>query len=146
MVAVIDPTLTTGEDMTTEYTGVYQVTKWDENPYDEREGEPKATKATITDTFTGVIEGEGTAEMLMLYTTESAASFVGHQRVTGAVAGRKGSFVLQVTGTWNAGIAKADWFVVPGSGTGELEGLRGTGGYVSGKDGACDLTLEHSFA
>lgn len=131
--------------MTTENTGSYQVTAWDEHPYSEREGEPKATRASITDTFTGVIEGEGSAEMLMLYTTETAAAFAGHQRVNGAVAGRKGSFVLQVTGTWDAGVAKAEWSVVPGSGTGELADLRGAGGYVSGKDGACDLTLDHNL-
>ncbi|HEU5333245.1 MAG TPA: DUF3224 domain-containing protein [Actinocrinis sp.] len=131
--------------MTTANTGSYQVTAWDEHPYSEREGEPKATRASITDTFTGVIEGEGSAEMLMLYTTEMSASFAGHQRVNGSVAGRKGSFVLQVTGIWNAGVAQAEWSVVPGSGTGELAELSGTGGYVSGKDGACDLTLDHNL-
>src|ERR671936_298909 len=32
-------------------------------------------------------------------------------------------------GTWEDGVARTKWTVVPGSGTGDLAGLRGEGGY-----------------
>ena len=72
-------------------------------------------------------------------------SFVGLQKVNGAVAGRKGSFVLQAQGTFEGGTAKAEWFVVPGSGTGELAGLKGRGGYTSGSGGSAELTLDYEL-
>jgi hypothetical protein len=39
------------------------------------------------------------------------------------------SFVLQVSGIVAKGKITAMWFVVPGSGTGNLSGLRGKGGF-----------------
>ncbi|MGH2558154.1 MAG: DUF3224 domain-containing protein [Thermomicrobiales bacterium] len=52
------------------------------------------------------------------------------ERVTGRVGERSGSFVLQHRGTWDKGVVKAEWIVVPGTATGELSGLRGDGGYL----------------
>jgi len=45
------------------------------------------------------------------------------------VGGRTGTFLLQDAGTVAGGIVSGDWFVIPGSGTGGLAGLRGTGGF-----------------
>lgn len=132
--------------MTTDGKGTYQVTGWDEKPYDEQEGAVKVTMASIDNTFTGVIEGSGHVRTVMVYPADDAANFTGLQRVTGTVGGRKGSFVLQATGSWTGGVARADWHVVPGSATGELAGLSGTGGYVSGENGACDYTLDYDFS
>lgn len=130
--------------MATTSTGTYQITGWDEQPYDEKDG-VKLTKATISNGFTGDISGDGKAEYLMAYAGDSYASFVGLQKVTGTVAGRSGSFVLQVSGTYEGGTAKADWFVVPGSGTGELSGLTGRGGYRSSGGTSAEYTLEYSL-
>lgn len=47
----------------------------------------------------------------------------------GNSADAKGSFVLQGQETVEKGKIKSTWFVVPGSGTGELSGLRGEGGF-----------------
>ncbi|GAA4092636.1 DUF3224 domain-containing protein [Nonomuraea sp. NPDC050663] len=127
--------------MTTQGKGTYQVTGWDEKPYSEKKGQAKLTKAHFTNTFTGDIEGEGTSEYLMVYPSDTSATFVGLQQVVGSVKGRKGTFVLQATGTFEEGLAKADWSVVPDSGTEELAGLKGKGGYVSKSDGSADFTL-----
>jgi hypothetical protein len=51
--------------------------------------------------------------------------------VVGRLGERSGSFVLRSTGTWEDGTATTTWSVVPGSGTGELAGLAGEGGYVA---------------
>jgi hypothetical protein len=49
------------------------------------------------------------------------------ERVDGRIDGRAGSFVLQRSGIFEGGQAKESYSVVPGSGTGELRGLRGDG-------------------
>ncbi len=108
----------------------FQITSWDEKPIDESEGMPKLTRATVTKSFSGDIEGEGRLEYLMMYRADGSASFVGLERLVGRLGGRSGSFVLQHTGTFEGGAARATWVVVPGSGTGDLRGLRGDGGFA----------------
>ena len=41
------------------------VNEWDEKPYNEIEGEPKLTRASVTQTYQGDIVGEGTVEYLI---------------------------------------------------------------------------------
>ena len=45
--------------------------------------------------------------------------------------GRSGSFVLRLGGGFEGGAARTTWTVVEGSGTGDLAGLQGEGGYVA---------------
>jgi hypothetical protein len=105
----------------------FALKSWDEKPYSEGEGLPKLTRAAVAKTFTGDLTGEGHVEYLMMYRSDGTASFVGFERVVGSVAGKAGSFVLQRTGVFENGLAKESFVVVPGSGTGELQGLRGEG-------------------
>jgi len=81
----------------------------------------------VTKTYTGDIDAEGHVEYLMMYRADGSARFVGLERITGSIAGRKGSFVLQRTGVFEGGLAKESYSVIPGSGTGELQGLQGDG-------------------
>jgi hypothetical protein len=60
---------------------------------------------------------------------DGSASLVSLQRFAGRLAGRQGSFVLQGSETVDHGRISAKWSVVPGSGTNELTGLRGDGGF-----------------
>ena len=114
--------------MRTRATATIEGKGWDEQPYDEREG-VKLARASVTQAYHGDIEGEAALEYLMAYRTDGAASFVGLERVVGRIGGRSGSFVLQSSGVWRDGTARAEQVVVPGSGTGELRGLRGEGSY-----------------
>src|SRR4030081_3041106 len=105
----------------------FTIKSWDEKPYSEGQDLPKLTRAAVTKTFTGDITGEGQVEYLMMYRSDGSATFVGLERVVGNVGGRAGSFVLQRTGVFENEMAKESYFVIPGSGTGELGGLRGEG-------------------
>lgn len=131
--------------MTTHATATFKVKSWDEKPYDEMDGGPKLTRASITKSFTGDIEGEGALEYLMMYRDDGTASFIGLERITGRVGDRAGSFVLQHTGTSDGSTAAASWTVVPGSGTGDLRGLRGAGGFASGHAESYPMTLDCDF-
>ncbi|MDQ6771583.1 MAG: DUF3224 domain-containing protein [Candidatus Dormibacteraeota bacterium] len=112
-------------------TGTLKTSTWKEEPFAEIEGAPKLSHDRVSQTFTGDIEGEGTWQGLNAYRDEASAIFVGFERVDGRVGGRSGSFVLQVSGTYENGEARIRWSVVPGTGTGELRGIRGDGTYLA---------------
>lgn len=123
----------------------FTIKSWDEKPYSEGEGLPKLTRAAVTKTFTGDIEGESQVEYLMAYKGDGSASFVGLERLVGRVAGKAGSFVLQRTGVFEDGMAKESYVVIPGSGTGELQSLRGEGTSAVGHGMEHPLTLNYEF-
>jgi hypothetical protein len=57
------------------------------------------------------------------------------ERVTGMLKGRKGSFVLQHSGTMTRGVPVLSIIVVPDSGTGELKGISGKMNIIIAPDG-----------
>ena len=105
----------------------FAINSWDEKPYSQDPDQPRLTRASVARTFTGDIEGQGQVEYLMMYRGDGSASFVGLERFVGRLAGKAGTFVLQRTGAFESGQARESYSVIPGSGTGELRGLRGDG-------------------
>ena len=124
----------------------FAIKSWDEKPYSEGEGLPKLTRATVTKTFTGDLDGEGHVEYLMMYRSDASATFVGLERVVGRLGGKAGTFVLQRTGVFEGGQAKETYSVIPGSGTGELQGLRGEGTSAVGHGTEHPFTLNYELA
>ena len=124
----------------------FAIKSWDEKPYSEGENLPKLTRASVTKTYTGDIVGEGQVEYLMMYRSDGSATFVGLERVVGRIAGKSGSFVLQRTGVFEDGQAKESYSVIPGSASGELNGLLGDG--ISALDHGTDypFTLNYEVA
>jgi hypothetical protein len=77
--------------------------------------------------FRGDLDATSKGEMLSAGTqTKGSAGYVAQERVTGTLAGRSGSFVLQHTGVMKRGAPGLTITVVPDSGTGDLAGLTGT--------------------
>lgn len=76
--------------------------------------------------FHGDLDATAKGEMLMHGTAvEGSAGYVAMERLTGTLAGRSGTFVLQHTGTMDRGAPQLTVTVVPDSGTGQLAGLTG---------------------
>ena len=96
-------------------------------PYD-RTVSPALMEIRINETFTGDIDGQSMVRALQVLRDDQSASFVSMQRVRGKLGGRRGTFVLQGSEVVVQGKITATWFVVPGSATGDLSGLRGEGG------------------
>jgi hypothetical protein len=136
--------------MTTRATGTLEIKDWDEKTWD---GKPqkdvsgaKLTHAIVKHTLHGDIEGEGTVRFLMSYRDDGSANFVGLQQVVGSLAGRSGSFVLQIVGTFDGDAATSNWSVVPGSARGDLRGLRGEGNSVARHgESQPPYTLDYDF-
>ena len=106
---------------------------------------PSLVRIHVEEAFSGDIEGAGVVEFLQAARADGSASFVGIERVTGAIAGRTGSFLLQDSGIVTGNVVAGDWFVVPGSGTGELAGLRGEGGFHANLGENAEVHLDYWF-
>ncbi len=119
--------------------GTFRVRQWEEAAYDAAAGLPKLVHARVTHELAGGIEGEASVSYLMGYRTQQSASFVGLVRVTGTVQGHAGSFVMQDIGTFENGVAKGRWTILPGLGTGGLREIRGGGHFAAGHTGATYL-------
>jgi hypothetical protein len=77
--------------------------------------------------FYGDLEATSKAEMLTFMTpVKGSAGYVAIELVTGALHGRKGTFVLQHSSTMAAGAQHQSVIVIPDSGTDELQGLSGS--------------------
>ena len=112
--------------------------------YDETAG-PALIEIRMNETFAGDIEGESPVRALKVQRGDQSASLVSMQRVHGKLGGRRGTFVLQGSETVENGKITATWFVVPGSGTGELSGLRGEGGFEGHFGKGSEGTLDYWF-
>jgi hypothetical protein len=114
-------------------------------PYDQT-ASPALVEIHLSESFTGDIEGESPVRALQVMREDRSASMVSVQRFRGKLGGRQGTFVLQGSETVENGKIKATWFVVPGTGTGELSGLRGEGGFegefAKGSEGTLDYWFE----
>lgn len=83
-------------------------------------------RMSIDKQFHGDLEATSQGEMLTAMSgVQGSAGYVAIERVTGTLNGRKGSFVLQHSGTMNRGEPNLTITVVPDSGTEQLTGLAG---------------------
>jgi Protein of unknown function (DUF3224) len=118
--------------MTTHLETKFEIKSWDEKPYRELPDGRKFTEARVALTATGDgIEGEATFDGLMYYDADGTSTYVTLMHVVGQLGERRGSFVLAGNGGYDGTTARGESTVVPGSGTEELAGLRGSAVSVS---------------
>ena len=114
-------------------------------PYDQTVS-PALVEIRLSEKFTGDIDGESPVRALQVLRNDRSARLVSVQRFRGKLGGRQGTFVLQGSEIVENGKIKATWFVIPGSGTNDLSGMRGEGGFEGdfgkGSDGWLDYWFE----
>ena len=126
-------------------SGHIEVKTYVPSPFDEIKDGPALVEIQVTETFSGDIQGEGTVRFIQAASGDGSASFVGIERVRGSLAGRQGSFLLQDSGTLVGKEVNGTWFVVPRSGTGQLTGLRGDGGFKARLGQNATIWLDYYF-
>lgn len=111
---------------------------WDERRIAETDPVQAVAAAQFTTEYAGDLVGSSTCGLLICYVDGDPADphslvgpYTGYEHVTGTLARRFGSFVLAVRGDHSGGVAKTEVEIVPGSGTGELAGIRGAGSYAA---------------
>ncbi len=106
--------------------GSFEVSMEPEREADEVDG-VSLGRFSLKKIFTGDLIGGSSGEMLTATTAiEGSAGYVAVERFSGSLNGRSGSFVLQHSGTMQAGDQALSISIVPDSGTGELAGIEGT--------------------
>ena len=117
----------------------FDVSSWDEQPFDEGLGTNRLTRASVEKRYAGGITGSSATEWVMADQPDGTAAFVGMERITGDVGGRTGTLVLQHVGTFADGTATAALTVL--SGTCALAGSEGTGTMLADPSGRVTLDL-----
>ena len=102
-----------------------EITSWVEETVHEMADGSKITRATVS--LSGGDDGlsAATFDAVMFYRPDGTSSYVSIMRVTGALQGREGGFVLQGDGAFDGTAARSRSAVVKGSGSGKLAGLTG---------------------
>jgi hypothetical protein len=81
---------------------------------------------SLDKTFHGDLEATSKGQMLAFSSSvKGSAGYVAMEQVIGTLQGRRGTFVLQHSGTMTRGNGQLTLTVVPDSGTGDLVGLSG---------------------
>jgi hypothetical protein len=110
--------------MTMHATGTFEVKLSPQ--VDGEAGGAGVGRMLIDKRFAGDLEATSRGQMLAARGgVEGSAGYVALEQVTGTLAGRAGSFVLQHTGMMERGAQRLSVTVVPDSGTGEFQGLAG---------------------
>ena len=96
-------------------------------PFEGEDAEPKLLgRMSINKRISGDLEATTQGQMLSAGTSiKGSAGYVAIERVTGVLAGQRGSFVLQHTGIMSRGVPSLSVTVVPDSGTQALTGIEG---------------------
>jgi hypothetical protein len=127
-------------------TGEFEVVEWNDTLYHESE-DPDGTKlarVTVRKTFTGAVAGTSVTEVLTAVAgTGTGRGYVASELFDGSIDGRSGTVVFQHGGVGDDSGSESFGHIVPGTGSGELAGLRGTLVYRHDASGAAvTLTLQ----
>ncbi len=111
--------------MATHANGPFEVQLNPQRPDDKAEGSTLG-RLSIDKQFHGDLEATSQGEMLTAMSdVPGAAGYVAIERVTGTLHGRRGSFVLQHSGTMTKAGPQLSLTVVPDTASGQLVGLAG---------------------
>lgn len=130
-------------------TAAFDITKWEEDVYHEQDDGPELSRATVQKTFSGSLNGESTAELLMCKADPDdltkGAGYLASERITCRMGDRTGSFVIQHGGLSDEAGEEAFGHVVPGTGTGDFTGISGVIAIDQSEEGGHSLTLKYEF-
>jgi Protein of unknown function (DUF3224) len=92
------------------------------------EGGPATGRVVLAKTYTGPVLVAAATGHALTTRGPDGASYVAQERIIGTLEGREGSFVLEHRASMGEGHPTVmEAAVVPGSGTGALAGIEGTG-------------------
>ena len=129
----------------------FEVTGWDQGeaePDAGGPGGPTLSHATVLKRFGGDLVAESEARLLMCQADvadiAAGAGYIAREVVRGALGGREGTFVMQHWGLSASGHEQTGGQIVPGSATGDLEGLTGSV-EIAVDGGSHTLTIDYDL-
>lgn len=132
--------------MTQHAKGRFDVKLTPQGPDNEAAQAAGLGRMSIEKQFHGDLEATSSGEMLAAQTeVKGSAGYVAMERVSGVLQGRKGSFVLQHTGTMQRGTSKMSVTIVPDSGTDDLKGITGEMAIIISSGGAHTFEFDYEL-
>jgi len=123
----------------------FKITGWDEETISEQEESGKLTRAHVTKSYQGGLQGDGVVEYVMAHKSDGSATFMGYEKVEASINDKSGSFVFEHRGEFKDGIVDSVWSIVEDSGTGELKGISGTVNFKAGHQDEYPITLDYEL-
>lgn len=108
-------------------------------------GPQGCARVTLDRTYSGALIGKSRAELLVCQTAEGVFGYVGLDHFEGTLDGRAGSFVYQHGEMHDQGTRRPFGFIVTGSGTGALAGLKGDVLISVSPDGSHQVKLQYTL-
>lgn len=126
-------------------TGTFSVTEMVPQPFEAHvtTGLPTGY-ALMRKEFQGGISGNAQTQFVAAFDPERGGTYVAMESFEGTLNGRTGAFNIAHSATTSGADRTNEMLlIVPGSGTGELTGITGTGSMVIDADGTHHLNLEY---
>lgn len=125
--------------MATTLEASFDITGWEET--DLVDDDVRIYRTDMTKTFAGDIDGTSRGWLVMTTTPSGSAAYVGMEVLDVTIDDRAGTFVLKHDAVAAPEGGEASWDIVPGSGTGDLADVAGTGQIERHEDGSHTFTL-----
>ncbi|GAB6898117.1 DUF3224 domain-containing protein [Kineosporia succinea] len=119
----------------TEIVASFEIKRWDAEVYQEPAEGQTLSQVLVEKEFSGAVTGTSVARLLAAR-SEGGQGYVASERFEGSVDGRSGALVYQHGGIVGGGVGTSFGNVVPGCGTGELEGATGSVEFRHDENGA----------
>lgn len=130
----------------TSANGTYTMQVWNETPWREMPPPQKCTRVDAHGPMVGALNGEAQTFYVLAYITDDSGTYSGYTYFKGSVDGREGGFVMADEGVFGPKSADTKWTIVAGSGTDDLAGISGTGGFSATHGLTVEITLDYRFA
>jgi hypothetical protein len=115
-------------------------------PIHDDSADSTLSRMSLDKQYHGGLEATARGQMLAAGSpAKGAGGYVAIEKVTGTLNGKTGSFALQHSGTMTNNRPELIITIVPGSGTGELEGISGKMTITISPDGKHSYDLEYTL-
>jgi len=118
---------------------------WQEDVWRDEPSPLKLTRVAAHGKMSGGLTGSAKTFYLIAYVTAEKGPYTGYTQFTGTLDGKSGSFTLADTGIFEPASATTRWEIVENSGTDELAGISGSGGFKASEGMTFDFELDYAL-
>jgi hypothetical protein len=123
----------------------FKTGKWDETISAEQEGGGKLAHAHVLFSYVGDLEGESVTDYVLQYNADGTGIALAFGCFTGRLKGKSGTFMTRERCEFFPAGVKTSWDIVPGSGTGELKGVGGSGAFEISGHGPYEIEFAYTL-
>lgn len=92
------------------------------------------------------MQGSLQGSLVLHYFTPDESVFTGMQHFVGTLDNKQGGFTCVSQGQYKDKVVTCEWRILPGSGTGQLVNIVGSGGYTTGHQQSVAYQLDYQLS